>query len=611
MPIPTPIVVRPFASDSTLANHQWMALGLSIELTRALGEGAVLAIANVTDDDATWRKIVWPESTPTATEARAMFGDNTQPAAILVGNLTIDDEAMKLALNVITPDDERAIDVEIAANDFSLTTLGEAIGVETLVTAATTLAQWRDYLTLVAAAGAVAQGHAEDLPDDVDLAGLALSAGDAGREGFAAYAMACASAEHRCEATMKALKRVTKKLGDSTATWRATAKLLTTLDKHRDAGRAWREVLEGKQAAEDADDRATAALEAGRAFNRAELFENAQQMLTRAMSHDATKVDAVNEAAVSAISLGEIAVAERLWQRVTELDPRHLTSRVNLAHLYRARGDTKKADREFETILGLDGLDTSILADVGEHFLSTGKHEKALKTAEKFVALHPVEPLAHLFLASALNSLGRHKRAAEAVAKAEVCTGVDEHRGLLNRQRRYADHPETEERFAKFAKRAVTGDAAKAAEGLGEILDAHPDFWEAKLFRAIALRRDDRANEALALLEPLAKSRDDASVLKELTLVYALTGRKSKALAAAKRAFDVAPNDLGALLNYATSLLENGDIKAAEKYAKRATLHDSGEAAQNLLERVQHKKAKRGTLSVITGLLRRRKSSDR
>lgn len=396
---------------------------------------------------------------------------------------------------------------------------------------------------------------------------------------------------------VKALDQAVARSGADWRTLRARGHLMLAANEPSNAAKAFCQVLSGKFEAPDKSERMRAALLAGKAFNLAERHVEAQRVLSVAMQAENLRVEAIVESATSSAALGENAVAERLWRRALELEPQSIAARLYLARLYRSRGEADKAAEQYEELIKAPGLPREVSADAAEFFVVNGRHEQALGAAERYADEHPGDAIAHVLMASSLNALGKHKRALKSLEKAEVCVGVEEIRDLVTRQRRYAEHPDAEQRFRAGADAALTGNAERGEAEMRELIARFPEFWEAHLFLGIALRRQQKWQEARGVLEHLKANQQLPGIDKELTGIYSQLGQPGKALECAKQAMDAAPEDPTLLTNYAAALLENDKIDEAAKYAARAEMLMPGdEPTRKLQELIKLRMTKRGMI---------------
>lgn len=396
---------------------------------------------------------------------------------------------------------------------------------------------------------------------------------------------------------VKALDQAVARSGADWRTLRARGHLMLAANEPSHAAKAFCQVLSGKHEAPDKAERMRAALLAGKAFNLADRHVEAQRVLSVAMQAENLRVEAIVESATSSAAMGENAVAERLWRRALELEPQSIAARLYLARLYRSRGEADKAAEQYEELVKAAGLPREVFADAAEFFVVNGRHEQALSAAERYADEHPGDAIAHVLLASSLNALGKHKRALKSLEKAEVCVGVEEVRDLVTRQRRYAEHPDVEQRFRKWADACLGGNAEHGEMGMRELIEHFPDFWEAHFFLGRALHRQRKWQEARDVLEKLKARQQLPGINKELTGIYSQLGQPEKALACARQALDAEPEDPTLLTNYAAALLENDQIDEAAKYAARAEmLMPDDEPTAKLIELIKLRMTKRGMI---------------
>lgn len=402
-----------------------------------------------------------------------------------------------------------------------------------------------------------------------------------------------------------ALEVVMRKIGPDWKSHRVRGQLMLAAGLPSDAAKAFCQLLQGRYEAPDPREKQQAALMAGRAFNMAERHLEAQRVLRLAMDAETLKVEAIVESAASSAGLGEAAIAERLWRRALELEPNSVSARLHLARHYRQRGEVEKAAEQYEALVRLPALPREVFADAAEYFVVNQRPKEALDAAERYAAEFPGDAIAHLLLASALNTEGRHKRALESLDKAELCVGVGEMEDLVRRQRRFAAYPDVEHRFRKLAGEALEGEPAAAETALSELLAAHPDFLEAQMFLGITLRRQQRWEQAREVFEDLREKSRLPGIDKELTGIYSQLDQPAKALECAKRAMEAAPEDATLITNYAAALLENGEIDDAMRYAQRAEMLMPGdEPTRKLLDLVELRMRKRGLLANFRAVMK-------
>ncbi|MBK9976042.1 MAG: tetratricopeptide repeat protein [Planctomycetes bacterium] len=402
-----------------------------------------------------------------------------------------------------------------------------------------------------------------------------------------------------------ALDEIMQRVGSDWKSERVRGQLLLLADKPDLAAKSFCLLIKGKLEAPTQQERMHAALMAGKAFNQANRYGEAQRVLSLAMQAEDLKVDAIVEAGSSSAALGEARVAERLWLRALELEKHFVPARLHLAHLYRREGETQKAAQQYEELLKAPELPRELFADAAEFFVVNRMHETACATAERYANEYPGDAIAHVLLASSLNALGRHHRALKALDQAELCVGVNQLEAHIVRQRRFAKHPESEAEFRRLADHALTGEAAEAERGLAALVKSYPDFWEAHYFLGVSLRRQEKWDDARRKFEEVRDAIELPGIDKELTKIWSALGQPEKALECAERAMDAAPEDPTAMTNYAAALTENGRLEEALKYAQRAgAIMPDDPVNQRLLDLLEARFRKRSFLTNMKSVLK-------
>lgn len=629
----------PFSTDSADDNAGHIARGLTLEFSdwlRDQGADPVVLTSAQTEEDGAWRKLVGfaEELTP---EGVADFIHAVQPAGMdappsfdivvsgiiePVGGDETYSKGMRLAVTVMDMAanfSRGRFEAQVMPGNFSdeITTLMREVGEAAQLDARTGydpltkhFQAWLNLLitralTLAADVGAIsreATGVYEPALEAMRLDAELTVARD--RLGELAQMLVLERGFEPREA-ITALDAAETRVGRDWRSQRVRGHLMLAGQKFGPAAKAFCQVISGKFEAPEKFERMQAALLAGKAFNLAERPAEAQRVLSLAMQEEALRVEAIVESANSSAAMGEAIVAERLWRRALELEPQSVSARLQLARLYRGKGEIDKAGEQYGKLLDAKGLTRDVFADATEFFILNQKHTEALKAAERYVEEYPGDALGHVLMASTLNALGRHKRALKALEQAEVCTGVDEFAGLVTRQRRYAEHPEAESDFRDLADKSIKGDAPAAEKGLRKLTKTFPDFHEAYLFLGIAQRRQQKWEQARDTLENLRKRNDLPGIDKELTGIYSKLNQPEKALECARRAMDAAPEDATLITNYAAALLENENVDDALKYARRAQMYmPDDEPTKKLIELIRMRMSKRGLIRNMSAVFK-------
>jgi len=418
---------------------------------------------------------------------------------------------------------------------------------------------------------------------------------------------------------LHAVDDVTRLVG---ANWRSVqvrGQLLEALNKPAEAAKHFARLLKGEHEAPTAELRGRAAMSAGRAFNMAGKFEEAARMLARSMKQEELRVESIVESGASSLGMGEVIVAQRLWQRALELEPGHIGAHLRLAHLFAGEGKIEEAGAQYSKLLEIEGVPREVFGDAAEFFYNHKLFETAATAAKRFTEEFPGEAIAHLLHASALNALQRHAEALVEMNQAELCAGVSALKDITLRQRRWAEHPEAEARLHEAADLVFGEEATTASAKLSALVADYPDFWEARMLLGISLRRQQKWEEARKEFEAIIVDRSVPAADKELTGIYSQLGKPDLALVCAKRALDAQPDDPEVMANYAAALLENDELGEAYKFARRAeSMAPTDDVTKRLIEQILARSEKRGFLAnikaaakFVTKKLRRKKKPEK
>lgn len=202
---------------------------------------------------------------------------------------------------------------------------------------------------------------------------------------------------------------------------------------------------------------------------------------------------------------GEFAKAEKLYDKVLEIEPRQFDALHLLGLLMHQRGDSAKALRLIASALEINPTSPEALLNYGSVLSALNRHEEALTYYDEALVINPFFPSALKNRGNALSELNRHE---EALA------------------------------CFKQALALKPGDAAM-------------------LFSCgNALRELGRHDEALALYRDVLKRQpDNAAILNNCGNEFALLGHVPEALACFDRALELNPNDAETFIYRANALL--------------------------------------------------------
>lgn len=185
---------------------------------------------------------------------------------------------------------------------------------------------------------------------------------------------------------------------------------------------------------------------------------------------------------------------------------------------------------------------------LGSIAFDRGRHAYALQLADDSICAQPDFAPAHLLRGNALAALGRH-------AEAEIAW------------RRVVElAPEDPAAHVNLALRLCEiGNPDAALAHAQKAISADPSLYRAHYAAGLALQQlkdPSGAEEALSISLRLAP--ENTEVIRAHGEVLAVLGHTEEAVATLARALDRAPHDPALRIQYAQSLLDHGDIQAAE-----------------------------------------------
>ncbi len=184
--------------------------------------------------------------------------------------------------------------------------------------------------------------------------------------------------------------------------------------------------------------------------------------------------------------------AERHFRRALELDPNDAEAHLFLGHLRSNQGRHDEAIREADKALALEPFNTRYSGLTGQFLIHAGRTDDAIARLQTTLAVDPNHVLAHTFLAAAYLEKGDYAKAIDAAEKAAAIS------------RRTMAHPLGLLGFA----RARSGDTSGARAVLEELLTAARSRYVAPYGIALVYSALGDNDEALAWLERGFQARD-------------------------------------------------------------------------------------------------------
>jgi protein O-GlcNAc transferase len=255
-------------------------------------------------------------------------------------------------------------------------------------------------------------------------------------------------------------------------------------------------------------------------------------------------------------------------------------------------GRLADAERLYEQILQLEPRHADALHLLGVLAHQTGRHDRSVQLIESAIVVNARVPAFHNNLGNALKALGRmddadasyqqalllnhdyfeahYNRGLLCQAQAKLDGAIACYREVLKCK---PDHPEAHNNIGNALQAQGKLDQALAA--YGQALRFRPTFADAHNNAANVLRAQGNAEAAIASYSrALANAPMHVDALHNLSIALLDQGRLQEAAAAAQRALVLKPDYAAALCNLGAIRIEQGDAPAAVDCYRRALALD-------------------------------------
>lgn len=284
------------------------------------------------------------------------------------------------------------------------------------------------------------------------------------------------------------------------------------------------------------------------------------------------------------------AEAELAFREAVRLNPAWLRPALALTRSLWASGRAADACGVIAPFAGDTATNPEVWMLYGTALASLGRSSEAVKLFQRVLEKQPDNREARVRLAAALAD-NDQATAAEAEIRGVISEGLDSAdtafilaRALMG-QGRFADaevelHKAVHARPGHITAQANlselvwmrTGDFEQAGAALDAALESHPDLAPLRIIESRLLLSAGRAKDALAVLEAGLPRAPGALDLLNMASNIALEFDPARALAHARAALRVAPDDIRALTAFGNALLGVGEAREALAAAK--TLQD-------------------------------------
>jgi Flp pilus assembly protein TadD len=262
----------------------------------------------------------------------------------------------------------------------------------------------------------------------------------------------------------------------------------------------------------------------------------------------------MNLIGVTETKLGRIEDADEEYKRAIAVDPTLLAPHKNLAVNYLSAAQYREAEQQLKEALKLNRSDPFLHAYLASLYIATSRDEETVQQFEPAASLIEKDP--SLLYGTAAAFLRLHQD-----AKALPLIDEGEQNSFFTAEQDY--------QLALLL--AADKNFAGATDRFRQIVKMEPGSWSAKEDLAISLLSENQQQQAIPVLEELARQRpSDARILTLLGSAYELAGDKQNSLDAYRRAIATDPESQDLYLDYARLLMD------MDRYAEAAQVVQSG-----------------------------------
>ena len=262
---------------------------------------------------------------------------------------------------------------------------------------------------------------------------------------------------------------------------------------------------------------------------------------------------------LASMQAGESAVAEKEFQRASELDPKSSVPHRWMGVLDQKTGKADQATQQLKRAIELDPKDWVAYMDLGVNGYLAAHYQDAAANLEQALKLEPDSVLILQNLAATYHLLGRDDDAAAALQHAlQVKPTADIYNNLGTirfYQGKYDDAVSAFEKTVQLgangfdnwgnlgdAYRWTPGNEGKAKQAyetairlVRDEISKHPDQLDLRADLAMYLAKNGDKQDALQALRPVERANSkDPTILYLSALVYEISGDRAKAITALK-----------------------------------------------------------------------------
>jgi predicted Zn-dependent protease len=361
-------------------------------------------------------------------------------------------------------------------------------------------------------------------------------------------------------------------------------------------------------------------------------LDGARKVLAEALAKHPNDAGLMAVLSQVALGQGKTDEAKTLLRKAIEKDPGHQTARLALAGQLLAENDPRgtlavlpaeprvsdprvlavrsqanlqlqdyeKARQDLEQLAAMQPKSAATQFQLATVYAALGEADRMRQHLDKAAELDPKNTNIGLAQARSLAAQGKTGEATAALGRLDV-DGADpnvlgtklliaEKRGDLAEQLRLAEalfnaQPSTQTVMILSRRQAASGHAEASEQSLRAWIDKHPDDEQVALALSAIYGRTGRTDAAADLLRGLLVKHPEGAVLLNNLAWYLRDSSPDEALALARKAYGIAPDNEAVIDTYAMSLAAHGNFPEALQVIDRG-LEKSGGSAYLRLQRV-------------------------
>ncbi len=356
-------------------------------------------------------------------------------------------------------------------------------------------------------------------------------------------------------------------------------KLADTYERLGDLPNALREFVRAADLLPDRDD---VQLKAAQYLLQSGGYDDAKRVATAMLKRNSRNLDAQLVLANSLAGLKDHPGAVREFELAIALDPRRVSTYMNLAAYYSLNGNTAQAETVLNRALEVDPGSLDARLGMAITFKSSGDFARAEAVLKEILSVQPAHVMANRLLAEFYQQTGRAsdaetplrlvaettKAVPDRIALAEYYMNVNRGRDAIPLLTGLVSEPEGRVPATLLLARVDYAEQRReqAHKRLDELLSASPDNAKALVLKAQFLAIEGRLDEALSRAQAAAAAEPGLAVAHyTVGLVQFQKKDATEALKGFNEALRLDPRSIDAALQVSKIQLAVGNAEAAQK----------------------------------------------